>query len=78
MNQLERVARALATAFNNDDEDEWERFVDEAQAAIDAMAEYIAAADRAARLECAEICDNTDPYTYSSYIAADKIRETIK
>lgn len=37
MNNLERVARALATAFNNADDDAWERFVDEAQAAIDAM-----------------------------------------
>jgi hypothetical protein len=56
----------------------WTLYIKDAQAAIDAMEEDMKAADRKARIECAEICDNTDPYTYSSYIAADKIRETIK
>jgi hypothetical protein len=85
MNQLERVARAICGADGNDPDEDysgmvryWELYRKEAQAAIDAMAEDIAAADRAARLECAEICDDEKPYTYSAYIAADKIREAIK
>jgi hypothetical protein len=57
METIERVARALATAFNNDDDDAWERFVDEAQAAIDAMQPDIEEADRKAREECAGICE---------------------
>jgi hypothetical protein len=54
----------------------WEAFVDEAQAAIDAMQEGFAEADRDTREECAEICDQMPLYT--ALDAADAIRETIR
>jgi hypothetical protein len=86
METLERVARSICLANGGEPSalrldssgPLWTVYIRDAQAAIDAMEEDMKAADRKARLECAEICDDETPYTYSAYIAADKIRETMK
>lgn len=70
MTKLERVARAIAIQCGND-ADEWERFVVESDAAIDAMQEDIQSADKAAREECAAICRERANIATSDYMFID-------
>jgi cytochrome P450 len=58
METTERVARAICAKhyFEQVPTDYWKTYLKDAQAAIDAMQQDIAEADRKAREECAAIC----------------------